>query len=130
MPVQLKPRVPQTHFSVQRKEHKMQDQDIKTYTTEKMTQTFQMSLATLYRRVKEARAGRSSFPLPLQTGTKKSLRWSAESVRQYLQNGSDTPQTSQTLKTSSAKSRQIRHAEAMARLEQKGVKTAKKRRDN
>ena len=118
----MKPRVPQAF-------HQMQD--LETYTTADMTQILKWSQRTLYRHLKEARAGRGdNFPLPIQTGPKKSLRWDAETVRKFLQNGSDAPQTSQTLKISSAKSIQIRHAEAMARLERKGVKAAKKRRDN
>ena len=101
-------------------------QNLETLNTKDMTQTFKMSQATLYRQLKEAREGRGNFPLPIQTGPKRSLRWSAESVRNFLQNGNDMPQTSPTLTISSAKSRQMRHAEAMAKLERKGVKTAKK----
>jgi predicted DNA-binding transcriptional regulator AlpA len=101
-------------------------QNPETYDTEEMTQIFKKSRSTLYREIKEARAGRSNFPLPIQTGPKRSLRWSAESVRKFLQNGNDTPPTSPTLKIESAKSRQTRHALAMAKLERKGIKIAKR----
>jgi predicted DNA-binding transcriptional regulator AlpA len=100
-------------------------QNQKTYTSADMTRDFNMSLATLYRRVKEAREGLIDFPLPIQTGPKKSLLWSAESVRNFLQNGSDASQTTQALKIESGKSKEMRHREAMARLERKGVKTAR-----
>jgi hypothetical protein len=101
-----------------------------TYNTEEMTQIFKMSPATLRRRLKEeAREGRGNFPLPIQSGPKKSLRWSAESVRKFLQNGNDAPPTSPTLKIESAKSRRVRHLEAMKKLEKKGVRLNSKRQE-
>jgi predicted DNA-binding transcriptional regulator AlpA len=104
-------------------------QILETYKTEEMTQIFKMSQSTLNRRLKEAREGRGNFPLPIQTGPKKCLRWCAESVRKFLQNGNDAPPTSPTLKIESAKSRQMRHASAMAKLEQKGVRLDRKRHE-
>ena len=102
-------------------------QELKTYTTADMTQILNLSRESVYRRVKEAREeGLSDFPLPIQTGPKKGLRWSAESVRKFLQSGNDASQTTPTLKIESGKSRQKRYLESMARLEKKGVKTARK----
>jgi predicted DNA-binding transcriptional regulator AlpA len=100
-----------------------------TYDTEEMTQIFKKSRSSLYREIKEAREGRSNFPLPIQTGPKRSLRWSAESVRKFLLNGNDAPPTSPTLKIESAKSRRGRHLEAMKKLEQKGVRVNRKQQD-
>jgi predicted DNA-binding transcriptional regulator AlpA len=100
-----------------------------TYDTEEMKQLFKWSPATLNRRLKEAREGRGNFPLPIQTGPKRSLRWCAESVRKFLLNGNDAPPTFPTLKIESAKSRQTRHALAMAKLERKGVRVSKIRQE-
>jgi len=97
-------------------------QNIETLTTDDLMRDLKMSRSTLYRHVKEARAGRSNFPLPIQTGPKRNLRWNAASVRNFLQNGNDTPPTSPTLKIESAKSVRVRHTEAMKKLEQKGVR--------
>ena len=90
-------------------------------------QILKKSRSTLYRELKEAREGRgSSFPLPIQTGPKKGLRWSAESVRKFLQNDNDTPPTSPTLKIESGKSRRMRYIESIKKLEQKGVRVNRK----
>jgi predicted DNA-binding transcriptional regulator AlpA len=104
-------------------------QNPETYNTEEMTQIFKCSPATLNRRLKEAREGRGNFPLPIQTGPKRSLRWCAESVKKFLQNGNDAPPTSPTLKIESGKSRRVRHLEAMKKLEQKGVRLDRKRHE-
>jgi predicted DNA-binding transcriptional regulator AlpA len=98
-------------------------QNIETLTTDDLMRDLKMSRSTLYRHVKEARAGRGgNFPLPIQMGPKKSLRWDAETVRKFLQNGNDTPPTAPMLKNSSAKSIRVRHTEAMNKLEKKGIR--------
>jgi predicted DNA-binding transcriptional regulator AlpA len=100
-------------------------QDLETLTTEDMMQIFHLARISIYRRIREAREGRGQFPIPIQTGTKRRLRWNMETVRNFMQNADSPSQTSSTLKMESAKSRQTRHAEAMKKLECFGIKTAK-----
>ena len=98
-------------------------------TTEDMMRIFGLSRTSMYRRLKEAKAGRGGLPLPITTGAKRALRWNGEDVRKFLQNASDTPQPLPALEIESAKSRQKRHAEAMKKLERLGIKTPKKEQE-
>jgi len=103
--------------------------DFETLTVEDLMQILKLSRVSVYRRLKEARAGRGGLPLPIPSGTKQRLRWNAETVRQFLENANDTPQTPPALKIESAKSRQKRHAEAMKQLERFGIKATQKAQD-
>jgi len=96
--------------------------DLETLTVKDLMQILKLSRVSVYRRLKEARAGHGGLPLPIPSEGKRSLRWNAEAVRQFLQNANDTPQTPPALEIESAKSRQKRHAEAMKQLERFGIK--------
>ena len=96
-------------------------QNLETLTIDDIMRIFHLSRNTVYRRLREARAGRGGLPLPIPTGAKRSLRWNAEDVKKFLESANDQPQTSPTLKMESAKSRQKRHAEAMKKLERFGI---------
>ena len=91
-------------------------------TTEDMMRIFGLSRTSIYRRLKEARAGRGGLPLPIPTGTKQAIRWNAEDVKKFLENANDQPQTSPTLEIESATQRQRRHNAAMKKLERFGIK--------
>ena len=93
-----------------------------TLTSKDIMRIFGLSKASFYRRLREARAGRGGLPLPISTGAKRSLRWNAATVRQFLENADGTSPTPPTLEIESAKSRQKRHAEAMKQLERFGIK--------
>ena len=93
-----------------------------TFTVEDLMRIFQLSRVSIYRRLREARAGRGGLPLPIPTGTKRSLRWNAEDVRKFMQSADDEPQTQPTLKIESATQRQKRHNAAMKQLERFGIK--------
>jgi predicted DNA-binding transcriptional regulator AlpA len=99
--------------------------DFETLTVEDIRQIFKLSRVSIYRRLREARAGRGGLPLPIPTGPKQRLLWNAEDVRKFLHNN-ETPQTPPTLEIESAKSRQKRHAEAMKKLERFGIKAPQK----
>jgi predicted DNA-binding transcriptional regulator AlpA len=79
--------------------------------------------STVYRRLREARAGRGGLPLPIPTGAKRSLRWNAEDVRKFLENTDKAPPT-QEIET--ATQRQRRHNAAMKTLERFGIKVPQK----
>ena len=106
-------------------------------TTEDMMRIFQLSQVTLYRRLRDAKAGRGDFPLPIQTGgVKRCHRWNAEEVRKFLENANEPPQTPPALNFESEKSKrkrdakmQKRHADAMKKLEKLGVRVPKKEQD-
>ena len=100
-----------------------------TYDVEDMMRIFRLSRQSVYRRVREARAGRGGIFLPITAETKQSLRWSAEAVKALLQNTDNTTQTTLTLKIESANSRQKRHTEAMKKLERFGIKIQKKEQE-
>ena len=100
-------------------------QELETLAIEDMMRIFRLSRISIYRRLREARAGRGGLPLPIPTGRKQRLRWNAETVRQFLQNANE-PQATPTLEIESAKSRQKRHAEAMKQLERFGIKAPQK----
>jgi transposase-like protein len=90
---------------------------------------FCVSQGTVYRWLDLSRQGKHPLPLPIGDSIgnrkqKRRLRWSRESILAYL-NASDPP----TPQIESGKSRRMRHAEAMARLERKGVRTASKRQE-
>ena len=97
-------------------------QTIETLTIDDIMKIFHLSRNSVYRRLREARAGRGGLPLPIPTGTKRSLRWNAEDVRNFLQSANDAPKTLPTLKIESATQRQRRHNAAMKQLERFGIK--------
>jgi len=99
------------------------------YSTDEICQIFKLARSSIYRRLREARAGRGGLPLPIPTGAKRSLRWDAESVRMFLQSANSTPQTPPTLEIESEKSRKARHAKAMQQLERFGIKAPKKEQE-
>jgi predicted DNA-binding transcriptional regulator AlpA len=96
--------------------------DIETFGTEDMMRIFGLSRTSIYRRLREARAGRGGLPLPIPTGAKRSLRWNAEDVEKFMQSANDQPQTSPTLEIESVSQRQKRHNAAMKKLERFGIK--------
>ena len=95
---------------------------LKTFNTKDIMRLFHLSRVSVYRRLREARAGRGGFPLPIPMGAKRGLLWSAEEVRKFLHNANDTPQTPPVLTIESAKARHKRHATAMKTLERFGIK--------
>ena len=103
--------------------------NFETLTVEDLMRIFQLSRVSIYRRLREARAGRGGLPLPIPTGVKRSLLWRAEDVRKFMQSADDEPQTPPTLKIESAKSRQQRHADAMKKLERFGIKVPRKEQE-
>ena len=89
---------------------------------------FCVSQGTVYRWLDLSRQGKHPLPLPIgeyigNRKQKRRLRWNREAILAYL-NASDPP----TPRISSAKSRQMRHAEAMSSLARKGVRTAQQRK--
>jgi len=96
--------------------------NLETLIIEDIMRIFRLSRNGVYSRLRKARAGQGGLPLPIPTGEKQRLRWSAETVRQFLQNADEATQTPTTLKIESAKPRQKRHTEAMKALERMGVK--------
>ena len=98
-------------------------------TIKDIMQLFGYSRNTVYRRLREARAGRGGIPLPIPTGAKRSLRWNAEDVRKFLESANDTPQKSPTQEIESATQRQRRHNAAMKELERFGIKATKKEQE-
>ena len=104
--------------------------DLETfYGVKDIMRIFGLSRPSVYRRLREAREGRGGLPLPIPTGAKRSLRWTVESVKTFLQNANDTPPTTPIPKIESEKSRQKRHAEAMKKLERFGIKAPKKEQE-
>jgi transposase-like protein len=77
---------------------------------------FDISQPTVYRWVRDARAGKSTFPLPIGNGFKKKLLWSQDAIAAY-QNAANAPtpkfETTAQLKT--------RKTAAMERLRKRGV---------
>jgi predicted DNA-binding transcriptional regulator AlpA len=94
---------------------------LETFGVKDLMRIFNLSRESIYRRLREARDGRGGLPLPIPTGTKRSLRWDAATIRRFVQNADSTPQTPLTLPFESAKSRQKRHAKAMKQLERFGI---------
>ena len=99
--------------------------DLETCGVEDIMRIFCLSRVSVYRRLREARAGRGGLPLPIPTGTKRSLRWTVESVREFLQNANDAPPTPTTPKIESAAQRATRNRAAMKQLERFGIKAPK-----
>ena len=99
--------------------------ELETYGVEDLMRMFGLSRPSIYRRLREAREGRGGLPLPILTGAKRSLRWTAESVKAFLQNASEPPPTAPTPKIESENARRKRHAEAMKQLERFGIKAPK-----
>ena len=79
----------------------------------------QREARTIYRWHKEAQEKKNNFPLPVISRGK--LLWNRKDIIAFL-SGANPP----TPQIESAKSRQMRHAEAMAKLEQHGVKVARR----
>ena len=104
--------------------------DLETfYEVKDIMRIFGLSRPSIYRRLREAREGRGGLPLPIPTGAKRSLRWTAESVKTFLQSVNDTPLTAPNPKIESEKSRQKRNAEAMKQLKRFGIKAPKKEQE-
>jgi len=101
-------------------------QDIETYTIEDIMRIFRLSRVSIYRRLREAREGRGGLPLPIPTGTKRSLRWNADTVRQFLQNADSTPPMPPPPTIESAAKRSARNQAALRELEKFGIKIPKK----
>ena len=87
---------------------------------------FRLSRNGIYLRLRKARAGLGGLPLPIASGEKQRLRWSADSVRLFLESASDTAHTSPTLDIETTKSREKRHVAAMEKLARFGVVPRKK----
>ena len=104
-------------------------QDFETLTVEDLMRIFQLSRVSIYRRLREARAGRGGLPLPIPSGTKQRLRWNGETVREFLQSADTMPQKPPMQKIESAKSREKRHANAMKKLEKFGIRVPKKEQE-
>ena len=97
-----------------------------TYGVEDLMRIFNLSRVSIYRRLREAREGRGGLPLPIPTGAKRSLRWTAESVKAFLQRANEPLPTPPVPKIESENARQKRHAEAMKKLERFGIKAPTK----
>ena len=100
-------------------------QDIETYGVEDLMRLFNLTRQSIYRRLREAREGRGGLPLPIPTGAKRSLRWTVESVKAFLQSANEKPQITPMPKIESGNARGKRHAEAMKQLERFGIKAPK-----
>ena len=100
-------------------------QDVETLTIEDMMRIFRLSRPSMYRRVREARAGRGGVFLPIETGGKNNLRWSAGAVKAFLQNTDNTLPKSATLEIESAAKRATRNRAALKKLEKFGIKVTK-----
>ena len=99
--------------------------DLETFGVKDLMRIFNLTRESIYR----PREGRGGLPLPIPTGTKRSLRWSAESVKAFLQSADSTPQMPPTLPCELEKSQQKRHAEAMKQLERFGIQATKKEQE-
>ena len=104
-------------------------QDLETLTTDDMMQILHLSRAGLYRRLRDARAGRGGLPLPIAGRAKQGLRWLAKTVREFLENV-EAPQECIVPKMESEKKRRKRHSEAMKELEKLGITTARRKEPN
>jgi len=97
--------------------------DLETLDIEDIMRIFRIARVSVYRRLREARAGRDSgLPLPIQTGTKRGLRWSAETVRKFLENTDRTPSMPPPSPIESATQRAARNRAALRELEKFGIK--------
>jgi predicted DNA-binding transcriptional regulator AlpA len=96
--------------------------DLETLTVKDLMEILKLSRVSVYRRLKEARAGRGGLPLPIPTGTKRSLRWNTEDVRKFLQNANETHKTPPTQEIESAAKRAARNRAALHELKKLGIK--------
>ena len=102
----------------------MTENDPETYGTKDMMRIFDKSRQTVYRLVREARAGRGGVFLPIEFGGKNNLRWNA--VRAFLRSADSTQQKNATLEIESAAKRAVRNRVAMKQLEKFGIKITQK----
>ena len=93
-----------------------------TLTTEDMMRIFGLSRNSIYRRHREAREGRGGLPLAIETGAKRGLRWSAEAVKNFLQNANRATTKHSDLDFESAAKRAARNRAALKKLEKFGIK--------
>ena len=100
-------------------------QELKTFGVKNMMQIFGLSRVSIYRRSREAREGRGGFPLPIQTGAKRGLRWNVDTVREFIENMNSVP-TMPLPHFESATKQAARHRVAMKELEKLGVKIPQK----
>ena len=114
------------NFLRTKKEREMTEKEPETYGMEDMMRIFGKSRQTVYRLVREARAGRGGVFLPIELGGKNNLRWSADAVRAFLQNANSTPQKNATLEIESAAKLAARNRAAMKQLEKFGIKITQK----
>ena len=96
-------------------------QELETLTVKDMMQIFQLSQVSVYRRLREAKAGRGGLPLPIPTGAKRSLRWNLGTVQEFLENTNGTRPMS-SLPIESAAQRAARNRVALRNLEKFGIK--------
>ena len=94
-----------------------------TLTLTDLCQIFHIKPVSVYRWVKEAREGRSQFPLPINGtfGGKRKLLWDASAIRAF-QSGNNPP--APKIETASARTK--RNNAALDRLRSKGVNVAPK----
>ena len=96
------------------------------YTAIEMTKIFRCSLPTLYRKCRDSENGVSDFPLPINYRSKSRLRWTKESIDNFLNAPSKpslpvAPPKVETAKVETAVQRKKRVEHAKAALQKRGV---------
>jgi len=81
-----------------------------------MQEIFGYSESTLFRRLREARAGKGGLPLPLELGNRRGLRWNPDHVRKFCET------QTQTLPPEPTAEREQELDDAMKSLKSQGVK--------
>jgi len=91
------------------------------YGKKRICRIFGISETTMFRRLKETRAGGNSIPLPLSLGGKKGLRWDAQTVESFIR--ASVPQ--QALPSPADESTAEEYKAAIKELEAMDVKLPK-----
>jgi len=83
-----------------------------------LTEIFRVSAPTVNRWLRDAREGKSNFPLPIN-GPRRRLLWDRDAILAYLSGGVSV--TSPIPKIESAAQRRKRHDAAMESLKKHGI---------
>ena len=100
-------------------------------TVEDIMRIFSLSRVSVYRRVADAKAKKSPFPIPLEGGPKRSLRWSRRVVGEFCESQAAPQQSvhvANPVKQSKAKQeRQQRQKAVSAALLRHGIASPSKK---